>query len=185
MYVHIPTDQVVQPGRHFTFEGENYTPTDSNNPAKMAALGFTELTRVDVPPADPENYYRTETRTGAVATAEYTLKNEDQLKEIQVRKLDAQIENLERAKPFTHRGERDFKGGVAVGLLLICDSLELLLDSIIAPPVEGEAETDAKRIALKQAVTTIRSASNKTYALVASVETPASAIRQQRKAITG
>lgn len=91
MYVHIPTDFVVQPGQPFTFGDTNYPAAYTQDPASMVNLGFTELTRVDVPPADPENYYRTETRTGAVATAQYTRKSDEQIKEQANNKIDQQI----------------------------------------------------------------------------------------------
>lgn len=91
MYVHIPTDQVVQVGQPFTFGDTNYPAAYTTDPASMLDLGFTEVTRVDVPPADPENYYRTETRTGAVVTAQYTRKSDEQIKQQFNNKIDQQI----------------------------------------------------------------------------------------------
>ena len=92
MWVHIPTDQVVQQGQPFTFGDTNYPAAYTQDPASMVNLGFTELTRVDVPPEDSaENYYRHETREGAVITATYTRKSDEQIKQQNNSKIDAQI----------------------------------------------------------------------------------------------
>lgn len=90
MYVHIPTDQIYYEGQRFTFGDTNY-PDAQATPEKFAELGFTEVTRVDEAPADPENYYRTETRTGAVVTAQYTRKSDEQIKQQWNSKIDQQI----------------------------------------------------------------------------------------------
>ena len=121
MYVHIPTDFVVQPGQPFTFNDINFPAAYTQGPYLMVNLGFTEITRVDEPPADPENYYRTETRTGAVATAQYTRKTDEQIKEQANSKIDQQIAASENQQ-LLPRVVREFllasavKEAVALGL---------------------------------------------------------------------
>lgn len=110
MYVHIPTDQVVQVGQPFTFNGTSHPAAYTQDPASMLNLGFTEVTRVDEAPTDPENYYRTETRTGAVVTAQYTRKSDEQIKQQNNAKIDQQIAAMEQ-QALVPRATREFMLG--------------------------------------------------------------------------
>lgn len=110
MYVHIPTDQVVQVGQPFTFNDTNYPAAYTQDPASMLNLGFTEVTRIDEAPADPENYYRTETRAGAVVTAQYTRKTDEQIKQQFNNKIDQQIAAMEQ-QALVPRATREFMLG--------------------------------------------------------------------------
>lgn len=102
MYVHIPTDKIYNEGQRFTFNDTNY-PDAQATPEKFAELGFTEVTRIDVPPEDVENYYRTETRTGAVVTAQYTRKSDEQIKQQNNAKITAQIVAIETRELLNRR----------------------------------------------------------------------------------
>lgn len=156
-YIHLPSGTIVNTAEErgmFRIPGDDRTLPIAwlKDPAQVEALELTAITVVDIPPSDQENYMRDNgTLVGAVETFTYTLKSDEQLKAIQVAKIDAEILRDELENPITQRGLAELTVAIAKVLGGLSDAQILALDpgQMARRALEREMRQAARRIARK------------------------------------
>lgn len=158
-YIHLPSGTIVNTAAErgmFRIPGDDRTLPMAwlKDPAQIEALGLTEITVVDIPPSDPENYFRDNgALVGAVETFTYTLKSDEQIKAQQVAKIDAEILRDELENPITQRGLGDLVIALARQTGLTDAQILALPEKTMARRALERENRQAARRALRKAIT--------------------------------